>query len=78
MLFGWVILIGVVAAIVWLFRSASGATRGSAAAATPEPRTRARASAMQILEERFARGEIDKQEFEERREELLRSRRSAA
>jgi len=78
MLFGWIVLVGVVALVLWLFRSASGATRDSAGSATPESRTQARASAMQILEERFARGEIDQHEFEERREELLRSRRSAA
>lgn len=39
----------------------------------PGPRsegTPARPSALEILEERFARGEIDRQEFEERRRSL--------
>ena len=63
MILGPIIMIVVVAAIValvvllarWL---------GVGAAATP------RRAALDILEERFARGEIDKDEFEERRRTL--------
>jgi len=53
---------GVVALIVWAVRS-SGAGRGGWAA-----------SAVEILERRFAAGEIDREEYEERRR-LLETRR---
>jgi putative membrane protein len=52
----------IVAGIVLLVRWLGG---GQGIAAAPRGKT-----AMQILEERFARGEIDKDEFEERRRML--------
>lgn len=61
MLFFWgALIVLVVLAVRWV---GGGATRGGAGAA-PENR------ALSILEERYARGEIDKEEFEERRQHL--------
>ena len=50
---------GLIALGVWAFRSAGG-SRGD----RPESRPN---RAMKVLEERYARGEIDQQEFEQRR-----------
>ncbi len=49
--------------VVLIVRWLSGSGRDEAVA----PRTRAGPTPLDILEERFARGEIDKDEFEERR-----------
>ena len=63
---GWVLMTlmmvgfwtAVVLLVTWLVRS------GRPDAGTPGPR---RSEALAILEERFARGEIDREEFEDRR-----------
>lgn len=57
----WMVLFwgGLIALVVW------GVRRSSAPQAD-------RGRAMDILKERFARGEIDKQEFEEGKQELRR------
>ena len=57
----WMLLFwaGVILLVVWGVRAASGDDR--------RPDRSDRSSALQILEERFARGEIDRDEFEERR-----------
>lgn len=54
-----------VAIVVLLVRAFSGPSRGSAAHQAPPGRT-----ALDILRERFARGEIDKAEFEDKRRAL--------
>jgi putative membrane protein len=59
MLISWVVLILLV---IWVVRTFSDDSRG--------PRGPRHSTAMQILEERFARGEIDRKEFEERRSAL--------
>lgn len=65
MIFGSVMMIvfwgGIILAIVLAIRWLGG---GSGQRAEPQPRTKA---ALDILHERFARGEIDKEEFEERK-----------
>ena len=60
----WMVLIwgGVILLIVWGVRTASGQ---DSRLARGDQR-----NALQILEERFARGEIDRDEFEERRSTL--------
>lgn len=54
------VLLAVVAGIVWLVRALGGRSNQSGSGN----------SAMRILEDRFARGEIDQNEFEERRRTL--------
>jgi putative membrane protein len=60
----WMLLFwaGLILLVVWGVRTVSGEGRGADRAG--------RSSALQILEERFARGEIDRDEFEERRSVL--------
>ena len=53
----WVVLIVGVVLIVRWFLGPSGFTRGE--------------SALEILKKRYARGEIDQQEFEEKKRDLL-------
>lgn len=64
MLLFWALIIGVVVVLV---RGLGGAT---SAASDPGPRERA---ALDILGERYARGEIDKNEFEQKRHDLAAS-----
>lgn len=52
----------IVVGVVFLVRSSSGGER-------PAPRPE-RSRALEILDERFARGEIDREEYEERRRTL--------
>ncbi|MGE5087815.1 MAG: SHOCT domain-containing protein [Candidatus Levyibacteriota bacterium] len=59
MLLWWVLIIlGIVLLAKWLYRGSRGGGQGTAN------------RAMEILRERYARGEIDKQEFEERKRDL--------
>lgn len=59
----WLLLIAaVVAGVVLLLQALFG--RGT------EPKNRASSGALTVLNERFARGEIDQDEFEERRSVL--------
>ncbi len=57
----WMVLFwaGLVLLVVWAVRAVSGEGQGASRAGGT--------NALQILEERFARGEIDREEFEERR-----------
>ena len=60
--FLWMMLfwVGVIVLVVWAVRESGGREA--------EPRNRA----VEILEERFARGEVDAEEFESRRRDLVR------
>lgn len=60
--FLWMMLfwVGVILLVVWAVRQSGGREA--------EPRNRA----VEILEERFARGEVDTEEFEARRRDLVR------
>jgi putative membrane protein len=59
----------VVLAIRWLLRSLSSSSAASPSS-TATTRTATDDSALAVLRERFARGEIDAEEFEERRRTL--------
>ena len=59
----WIIGLIIVVAVVWMVvKSMNTNSRGN----LPSGK-----SALDILKERYARGEIDKEEFEERRKDLL-------
>jgi putative membrane protein len=72
LLIGFVVLVlfllligGGVAAVVWFVAQGS---RGSIQAGRQEPRREG--AALEILRQRYARGEIDREEFQRMREEL--------
>ncbi len=69
-LFGVIIVVGVVLVV----RSLSNQNRGSEATRYREgedrPPSERQASALDVLEERYARGEIDRQEFLDRKSDL--------
>lgn len=56
MWFGWLLIVAAIAGIAWL------AVRGVGRAA----------SALEILEQRYARGEIERDEYEQKRRDLQR------
>jgi putative membrane protein len=59
---------GVVALVVWGVRALSGSTAGQASSqASPVPRE----SATEVLKRRYAAGEIDAAEFEQKRRDLF-------
>ena len=64
MVFGWILWIVIVAVIIWLLIYIIKMQR-------PTEHGRGDRS-MEILKERFARGEIDQEEFEQRRKILLK------
>ena len=75
MMGGWLFMvilpIVVVALVAWALVAWALSTRGGAFRAHGDQAGKER-SALQLLEERFARGEIDHEEFERRREALVR------
>jgi len=58
---GWILIVVAVAAVVWLF------VRGPLAAGGGRVEKR---SALEILKERYARGEIGQAEFEQKKRDL--------
>lgn len=60
LLFWGLVILGIVAIVKWLASAGAGGN-------TPRART-----ALDILEERYARGEIDREEFEQKRRDLTR------
>ncbi|MBM3505542.1 MAG: SHOCT domain-containing protein [Alphaproteobacteria bacterium] len=67
-LFMIVVLVGVIGVVVLLLRWLGGAGPGTGSV-SPGPPSR---TPLDILKERFARGDIDQEEFEERRRVLDR------
>ncbi len=63
MIFWVAIIVGVVLLVVWLVRQTAGP--GATAGAPPGGET-----ALDILRKRYARGEIDKAEYEEKKKDL--------
>ena len=66
MLFGWLMMGGLVLLIVWAVSGGGSVTRPSTA------------TALDVLAERFVRGEITSEEYRERREVLVRGSRRKA
>ncbi len=67
MVFWIAVLVGIVALVVWLLRQA----QGRAANAGPGPEGPAAGETpLDILKKRYARGEIDKTEFEEKKKDI--------
>ncbi len=60
--FGWIFWIVIIAVLVWVIKMASD--KGSASRSSNDD------SPLEILKKRYARGEIDEQEFERKRKEL--------
>jgi putative membrane protein len=59
----WIlVIVGLIFVIRWLLQSTRGDSRWTRAGSS---------SALDILKERYARGEINKQEFEEKKKDLL-------
>ncbi len=59
----WIIGLIIVFAVIWIFVKSMNQNTGS----TQSPGK----SAFDILKERYAKGEIDKQEFEKRKKDLM-------
>lgn len=58
----WILLLVVLVFVVWRLAGANGRGPGEPPAAKESP--------LEILERRYARGEIDREEFEQRRRDL--------
>ncbi len=63
--FGWLFWLVIIGLIIWAVKTLSDRNRPS------EPYRPAGEDALEILKKRFARGEIDEKEFEERKRRLL-------
>jgi putative membrane protein len=59
---------GLIALVVWLFRASTGATANR----SPNGASQVRSSgeALDVLKERYARGEISKAQYEQKRDDL--------
>ena len=61
-----VVILGVVLLVVFLVRSSGSSSTGGGAAPPPPPERSGRTRAQEILDERYARGEISEEEYQER------------
>ena len=67
MIFWAAVIVGIVWLVVWLVRQPHG---GAGGAGTPAGGGAPGESALDILKKRYARGEIDKAEFKEKKKDL--------
>jgi len=58
---GWILIVVVIGVVVWLFVRGPLATGGGQSE---------RRSALDVLKERYARGEIEREEFEQKKRDL--------
>jgi putative membrane protein len=65
MIFGWLFWLAILAGVVWLVVRLADSSRRNPGRQDNEP--------MRILKERFARGEINREEYDERRKTLANS-----
>jgi putative membrane protein len=71
MILWWVLIIaGIAALIKWLTSSQSRGTNNYEKSASPDERANGGGPALEILKERYAKGEINKKEFEEKKKDL--------
>ncbi len=61
--FGWIVPLFIIAMVVWMVTSRISRNRSDSGAPS-------RNSALEILKERYARGELSKEEFESMRKEI--------
>ncbi|MFN2202379.1 MAG: SHOCT domain-containing protein [Caldilineaceae bacterium] len=71
-LFSLLILGALIVGVVYLFRN-SGSSSGTRSVPPAESQSAQHPTPMEILDTRYAKGEIDKEEYEERRKVLERS-----
>jgi len=58
---GWLLIVIVVVLVVWIFMRGPG---------MPQSGQRQQRTALEVLEERYARGEIGREEFEQKKRDL--------
>ena len=63
--FGWLFWLVIIGLLIWAVKSISDRPRAS------QPYRSSSEDALEILKKRFARGEIDEEEFEQRKRRLL-------
>ncbi|MDY7555341.1 MULTISPECIES: SHOCT domain-containing protein [unclassified Cryobacterium] len=64
---GLLLLVGIVLLVIWAVRaSAGGANRGRRDDSSADSRPRGPSAARQVLDERFAKGELNAEEYRER------------
>ena len=63
--FMWIFWIVLIILVVWLAKTGFGSNPGSRSSGTDSP------SALEILKQRYARGEINQEEYETKRKHLL-------
>ncbi len=68
MIFWAVLLIAVVVAVVWMVRSMMAGGTATGSHAPPPPR---RSLGLDVLEERYARGEINRDEYLQKKRDIL-------
>lgn len=65
--FMWILWLVIIGLVVWAVAALAGGGGRARGPDTPPSK-----SALEILEERYARGDIDRQEFEEKKADLRR------